>query len=33
VDRKGMIIHRIFGARDWESPEAKEIIRTALNAR
>jgi peroxiredoxin len=33
VDRKGVIIHRIFGARDWESPEAKEIIRTALNAR
>ena len=33
VDRKGVIIHRIFGARDWESPEAKEIIRTALSAR
>ena len=33
VDRKGVIIHRIFGARDWESPEAKEIIRAALNAR
>ena len=33
VDRRGVIIHRIFGARDWESPEAKEIIRAALNAR
>ena len=33
VDRKGVIIHRIFGARDWESPEAKEIIRAALNAK
>ncbi len=33
VDRNGVIIHRIFGARDWESPEAKEIIRTALKAR
>lgn len=33
VDRKGVIIHRIFGARDWESPEAKEIIRAALKAR
>ncbi|HEX9742424.1 MAG TPA: TlpA disulfide reductase family protein [Nitrospiraceae bacterium] len=33
VDRKGVIIHRIFGARDWESPEAKEIMRAALNAR
>jgi peroxiredoxin len=33
VDRRGVIIHRIFGARDWESPEAKEIIRAALNTR
>ena len=33
VDRKGVVIHRIFGARNWESPEAKEIIRAALNAR
>jgi len=33
VDRKGVIIHRIFGARDWESAEAKEVIRAALNAR
>lgn len=30
VDRKGIIIHRIFGARNWESPEAKEIMRAAL---
>ena len=33
VDRNGVILHRIFGARDWESPEAKEIIRAALKAR
>jgi len=33
VDRNGVIIHRIFGARDWESPEAKAIIRAALDAR
>jgi peroxiredoxin len=33
VDRRGVIIHRIFGARDWESVEAKEVIRAALNAR
>jgi len=33
VNREGMVTHRIFGARDWESPEAKEIIRAALNAR
>lgn len=33
IDRRGVIVHRIFGARDWESPEAKQIINTALNAR
>lgn len=33
VDRKGVITHRYFGPRDWESPEAKEIIRAVLNAR
>jgi len=33
VDRRGVVIHRIFGARDWESPEAKELLRTILNAR
>ncbi|MGH7259635.1 MAG: peroxiredoxin family protein [Nitrospiraceae bacterium] len=33
VDRRGVITHRIFGARDWESPEAKELLRTVLNAR
>lgn len=33
VDRNGVIIHRIFGARDWESAEAKELIRAALNAK
>jgi peroxiredoxin len=33
IDRRGVIMHRIFGARDWESPEAKQIISTALNAR
>jgi peroxiredoxin len=26
VDRRGIITHRIFGARDWHSPEAKQII-------
>ncbi|MBM4119506.1 MAG: TlpA family protein disulfide reductase [Nitrospira sp.] len=33
IDRRGAIMHRIFGARDWESPEAKQMIKTALIAR
>ena len=33
VDRRGVITHRIFGARDWESPEAKQLITMVLNAR
>jgi peroxiredoxin len=32
VNRQGVIIHRIFGARDWASPEAKAMIRAALDA-
>ncbi|MFQ5931732.1 MAG: peroxiredoxin family protein [Nitrospiraceae bacterium] len=30
VDRRGIITHRIFGARDWRSPEARQLIRTVL---
>ena len=30
VDRQGMIRHRIFGARDWESPEARQLIQILL---
>jgi len=26
VDRKGIIQHRIYGARDWHSPEAKNLL-------
>jgi peroxiredoxin len=33
VDRRGVITHRIFGARDWESPEARQLISMVLNAR
>ena len=33
VDRRGIIMHRIFGARDWHSPEARQLIRTLLKAR
>ncbi len=32
VDRRGIITHRIFGARDWRSPEARQLIRTVLRA-
>jgi peroxiredoxin len=33
VDRRGIIMHRIFGARDWHSPEARQLIRTLLKAK
>lgn len=32
VDRQGMIRHRIFGARDWGSQEARQLIQTLLKA-
>lgn len=31
VDRQGIVRHRIFGARDWHSPEAIHLIQTLLN--
>lgn len=30
IDRHGTLRHRVFGARDWNSPEAKEVIRSLL---
>ncbi len=30
VDRQGILRHRIFGARDWHSPEARGLIQTLL---
>jgi peroxiredoxin len=30
LDRDGIITHRIFGARDWQSPEARQIIQTLV---
>lgn len=30
VNRHGIITHRIFGARDWQSPEAKQLIRSLI---
>jgi peroxiredoxin len=32
VDRRGIITHRIFGARDWQSPEGRQLIKMLLNA-
>jgi len=31
IDRKGTLRHRVFGARDWNSAEAKEVLRSLLN--
>ncbi len=33
VDRQGVITHKIFGARDWQSPEARQLIRALMDAR
>ena len=33
VNRQGIITHKIFGARDWQSPEAHQLIRALLDAR
>ncbi|MGH7231816.1 MAG: redoxin domain-containing protein [Nitrospiraceae bacterium] len=32
VNRRGVITHRIFGARDWQSPEARQMIQTLIQA-
>lgn len=33
IDRSGIIRHRIFGARDWHSAEARRLIHTLLHER
>lgn len=30
IDRQGTLRHRVFGARDWNSPEARELIQELL---
>ena len=30
IDRNGMLVHRMFGARDWDTPEARTLIHTLL---
>lgn len=32
VDREGVIRQKIFGARDWASPEARELIHTLMKS-
>jgi peroxiredoxin len=32
VDRRGIVRHRIFGARDWQSPEGRQLIAILLKA-
>ena len=32
VNRRGIITHRIFGARDWQSPEALNMIHALIRA-
>jgi peroxiredoxin len=32
VDRNGVVTHRIFGARNWGSPEAKQMIQALVGA-
>ncbi len=32
IDRKGIIQHRVFGARDWNGQKAKEIIKELLDS-
>ena len=31
LDRDGIITHRIFGSRDWQSPEAHQLVQTLVN--
>ena len=30
VNRRGIITHRVFGARDWQSPEARKMIQSLI---
>ena len=32
VDRQGVVRQKIFGARDWDSPEARDLIRTLMKS-
>jgi peroxiredoxin len=32
VDRQGVIRKKIFGARDWDSPEARDLIQTLMKS-
>lgn len=32
VDRRGIVRQKIFGARDWDSPEARDLIQTLMKS-
>jgi peroxiredoxin len=32
VDRQGIVRQKIFGARDWDSPEARELIQMLIKS-
>jgi peroxiredoxin len=32
VDRQGVVRQKIFGARDWDSPEARDLIQTLMKS-
>jgi len=32
VDRQGVVRQKIFGARDWDSPEARELIHRLMKS-
>lgn len=32
VNRQGIVTHRIFGARDWQSPEGRQLIKKLVTA-
>ena len=32
IDPQGVVRHRIFGARDWNAQEARQLIRSLLEA-
>lgn len=32
IDRRGQIVARVLGERDWQSPPARELVRSLLEA-
>jgi peroxiredoxin len=32
IDRQGIIRHQVFGARDWEAPEAQQLVQMLMKS-